>query len=46
MKKEKDYYAALGASVSELLKRTCLTNKNVCKALGIGHDPLNELKKG
>ena len=44
MKKEK--YAALGASVSELLKRTCLTNKNVCKALGIGHDPLNELKKG
>ena len=39
MKKEKDYYAALGASVSELLKRTCLTNKNVYKALGIGHDP-------
>ena len=46
MKKEKDYYAALGASVSELLKRTCLTNKNVCKALGIGHYPLNVLKKG
>ena len=46
MKKEKSYYAALGAGVSELLKHAYLTNENVYKALGIGQDPLNDLKKG
>lgn len=46
MKKEKSYYAALGVIICELLKCAYLTNDDVCKALKIGHDPLNGLKKG
>lgn len=38
--------AALGAYINELLKRANLKNENVYQTLNIGHDTLNDVKKG
>lgn len=46
MKKEKVCYAALGGYLDELRKHAGLTNDAVCEALELGHDILNDLKKG
>ncbi len=46
MKKEKVCYAALGAYIDELLKHASVRNDDVYAALGMGHDVLNDLKKG
>ena len=39
-------YAALGACIDELIKRAGLTNEDVYHTLKIGHDTLNDIKKG